>query len=372
MYYDHPLNGDLHEIVPGKFIAFKGPIGAPWRTKENEYSLSPESYLLVFKEKNVNIIVRLNEAAYSRKCFLKNGIDHLNLFFGDCTSPPDSIVHKFLVTAENCNGVIAIHCLAGLGRTGTLIALYLMKHYLFTAREAISWLRIARPGSIIGPQQKFLVRQEARMHRLGRSNVVGLGVHGATLIGGEWEVLEEDEMIQDDCGVELVQELSRHMADMVTQSVQHRLKFRLLEARVGGVFETNLSGDIPEDVVVDEAKAKASAFRFVAGPSALSYSALTAWEQTEWKGPPSPLFVRKQPPSPPSVVPPSLLLAGPPSPLFVRQQSCPLTGEDGFLGISSVPSPSDTGLAHQHFGSARSDRQKKKRGKRAKRETLQD
>jgi len=63
---------------------------------------------------------------------------------------------------------------------------------------------------------------------------------------------------------------------MVTQSVQHRLKFRLLEARVGGVFETNLSGDIPEDVVVDEAKAKASAFRFVAGPSALSYSALVS------------------------------------------------------------------------------------------------
>jgi len=69
----------------------------------------------------------------------------------------------------------------------------------------------------------------------------------------------------------------------------------------------------------------------------------TAWEQTDWKGPPSPLFVRKQPPSPPSVVPPSLLLAGPPSPLFVRQQSCPLTGEDGFFGISSVPSLSDTG-----------------------------
>ena len=38
MYYDNPLNGDHHgvclakQIVPGKFIAFKGPIGDAWRT----------------------------------------------------------------------------------------------------------------------------------------------------------------------------------------------------------------------------------------------------------------------------------------------------------------------------------------------------
>ena len=46
---------------------------------------------------------------------------------------------------------------AGLGRTGTLIACYIMKHYKFTAAEAIAWIRICRPGSVIGPQQEFLV-----------------------------------------------------------------------------------------------------------------------------------------------------------------------------------------------------------------------
>lgn len=45
---------------------------------------------------------------------------------------------------------------AGLGRTGTLIACYVMKHYRFTHAEIISWIRICRPGSIIGPQQHFL------------------------------------------------------------------------------------------------------------------------------------------------------------------------------------------------------------------------
>ena len=46
--------------------------------------------------------------------------------------------------------------LAGLGRTGTLIGAYLMKHHKFTAAEAIAWLRICRPGSVIGPQQNYL------------------------------------------------------------------------------------------------------------------------------------------------------------------------------------------------------------------------
>ena len=45
---------------------------------------------------------------------------------------------------------------AGLGRTGTLIGCYLMKHYKLTAAEAIAWVRIARPGSIIGPQQHYM------------------------------------------------------------------------------------------------------------------------------------------------------------------------------------------------------------------------
>jgi cell division cycle 14 len=51
---------------------------------------------------------------------------------------------------------VKILCSAGLGRTGTLIACYMMKHHGFTAREAIAWLRVCRPGSVIGHQQWFL------------------------------------------------------------------------------------------------------------------------------------------------------------------------------------------------------------------------
>jgi len=93
-----------------------------------------------------------------------------------------AIVDKFLKVAELSEGGLAVHCLAGLGRTGTLIALWLMKHLHFTANEAIAWLRIVRPGSVIGPQQQYLQDQQARMWALGKLNkktggVLGLGQH---------------------------------------------------------------------------------------------------------------------------------------------------------------------------------------------------
>jgi len=83
------------------------------------------------------------------------------LFFVDGSTPSDLLVKKFIELSEQCNGGIAVHCKAGLGRTGTLIGCYLMKHYKFTAAEAIAWLRICRPGSVIGPQQNFLEEKQS-------------------------------------------------------------------------------------------------------------------------------------------------------------------------------------------------------------------
>lgn len=61
----------------------------------------------------------------------------------------------------------AVHCKAGLGRTGTCIGAYIMKHYRMTAKEVIGWMRICRPGMVIGPQQQFLEKIQSLMWQEG-------------------------------------------------------------------------------------------------------------------------------------------------------------------------------------------------------------
>eukprot|EP00287_Rhodomonas_sp_CCMP768_P030867 CAMPEP_0202854842 /NCGR_PEP_ID=MMETSP1389-20130828/91209_1 /ASSEMBLY_ACC=CAM_ASM_000865 /TAXON_ID=302021 /ORGANISM="Rhodomonas sp., Strain CCMP768" /LENGTH=381 /DNA_ID=CAMNT_0049533443 /DNA_START=423 /DNA_END=1568 /DNA_ORIENTATION=- len=155
-YWDHPLNGDLHSHCD-KFVAFKGPSARRQKLGHGVYTFTPKDYIPIFQEKGVCAVVRLNEAdTYDGGEFERAGIRHYDLYFDDCTVPPRDIIRRFLDICAHEKGTIAVHCKAGLGRTGTLIALWMMKHYKLRADQCIGWLRIVRPGSVIGPQQNFL------------------------------------------------------------------------------------------------------------------------------------------------------------------------------------------------------------------------
>ncbi|XP_057181315.1 dual specificity protein phosphatase CDC14AB isoform X3 [Triplophysa rosa] len=161
-HYERVENGDLNWIIPGKLLAFSGP--HPKSKVENGYPLhAPEAYFPYFRKHNVTTVVRLNKKIYDAKRFTDAGFDHYDLFFVDGSTPSDIITRRFLHLCESTDGAVAVHCKAGLGRTGTLIGCYLMKHYRFTAADAISWIRICRPGSIIGPQQHYLEEKQASL-----------------------------------------------------------------------------------------------------------------------------------------------------------------------------------------------------------------
>ncbi|KAF4686263.1 Dual specificity protein phosphatase cdc14a, variant 2 [Perkinsus olseni] len=169
-YYEKVDNGDLNWIIPGKFIAFAGPHSD--RLDGNGYlALMPEDYYDVFNELGISLIVRLNKKCYDRRRFTNAGFAHADLYFPDGSCPPDQIISTFLSLCENAPSAVAVHCKAGLGRTGCLIGIYAMKHHGFPAREWIGWNRICRPGSILGPQQQFLCDVERIFLR--RSSVTG-------------------------------------------------------------------------------------------------------------------------------------------------------------------------------------------------------
>ena len=89
-FYERVENGDVNWIIPGKFMAFMGPIEK--RDANQRYGHHPKKYVEIFKKFGVTRVIRLNEEKYDRKYFLDNNIAHNDLFFIDGSTPPDNIV----------------------------------------------------------------------------------------------------------------------------------------------------------------------------------------------------------------------------------------------------------------------------------------
>ena len=138
----------MTEIVTDKVFASPSPVD-PQHVLFKTQPLAPNVLIQRCKELRITAIVRLNDAYYQRSEFINSMIHHYDLQFPDGSVPSDEQVIKFLKIMEQESKVL-VHCMAGLGRTGTLIALYLIWKLKFTAREAIAWLRLMRPGSICG------------------------------------------------------------------------------------------------------------------------------------------------------------------------------------------------------------------------------
>ncbi|RLV96557.1 Tyrosine-protein phosphatase CDC14 [Spathaspora sp. JA1] len=151
--YERVDQGDFN-VISKDFIAFASP-----QQKNQKINEPFKKVLGYFMENNVQLVVRLNSHLYDSKEFTKRNIRHVDMIFDDGTCPTLDYVQKFIGAAETIihqGGKIAVHCKAGLGRTGCLIGAHLIYTHGFTANECIAYMRMIRPGMVVGPQQHWL------------------------------------------------------------------------------------------------------------------------------------------------------------------------------------------------------------------------
>ena len=55
------------------------------------------------------------------------------------------------------NQAVMVHCAAGMGRAGTILASYLVKYKKYSAKDAIKKIREERPGSIQSETQELAI-----------------------------------------------------------------------------------------------------------------------------------------------------------------------------------------------------------------------
>jgi len=142
---------DLTWIIPGELAAMSRPGSGVGLARE----------LRALRELGIRRILTLAErplgVGLGRLPFSK--IHHLAI--DDFTAPPQGVLDwavELIDEARRAGEPILVHCYMGLGRTGMVLACYLV-HRGRTAEEAIEYVRSLRPGSVECSEQVEAVRE---------------------------------------------------------------------------------------------------------------------------------------------------------------------------------------------------------------------
>jgi len=120
--------------------------GAPTQNNLN-------TFIQKVKEHKIKHIVRLCDPSYDEKVF--NDVTIHDWQFKDGDIPSQDIIDKWKILIKT-NEPILVHCVAGLGRAPTLVAIALIELNI-TSYDAVRLIRQTRPGAINTKQLQFIL-----------------------------------------------------------------------------------------------------------------------------------------------------------------------------------------------------------------------
>lgn len=123
-------------------------------------------------EQRIALLINLHERRHDLERLARHSLTELHLPVPDFTPPSAEQLDQGVAAIEQALAEgqrVAVHCAAGLGRTGTLLACYLVRQGV-TPDAAIERVRAVRPGSVETPEQVAAVYAFARRHRPGQTS----------------------------------------------------------------------------------------------------------------------------------------------------------------------------------------------------------
>ena len=127
------------------------------------YPESEDAFILLYRI-GIRAILNLSEVPLPYKTIDTVGLLSRHIPVADLTAPTLDQVKQAISMISSClerNLPIAVHCVAGLGRTGTILACYLVGQGI-SADRAITTIRKWRPGSIEMPEQEAVIYEYER------------------------------------------------------------------------------------------------------------------------------------------------------------------------------------------------------------------